>query len=99
MPFSPSSLAAALPLLAAAAPAPVQSSGPIGLVATHSTSPIHLQSVNANGQNFWIGKDTASYCPDPKNPPKICPTGKDTIISVLGDQAHPGTASLGKLPL
>lgn len=95
MHFSASFLAAALPLLAAAAPASVASSGPIGLIATHSTSPIHLSSVNAAEQNFWIGKDTSSYCP--LNPASTCPPGKDTIISVLGDQAHPGTASMCKL--
>lgn len=103
MQFSASFLAAALPLLAAAAPAPaasaapVASSGPIGLIATHSASPIHLSSVNAAGQNFYIGKDTSSYCP--LTPASSCPPGKDTVISVFGDEAHPGTASMGKLPL
>ena len=96
MQFSASFLAAALPLLAAAAPAPVASSGPIGLIATHSASPVHLQSVNAAGQNFWIGKDTSSYCP--LTPASSCPPGTDTVISVFGDVAHPGTASMGKLP-
>ncbi|MCJ1269421.1 hypothetical protein MMC22_009313 [Lobaria immixta] len=98
MQFSASFLAAALPLLAAAAPAPaassapVANSGPIGLIATHSASPIHLSSVNAAGQNFWIGKDTSSYCP--LTPASSCPPGKNTVIEVLGDQAHPGTAAM-----
>ncbi|MCJ1468044.1 hypothetical protein MMC07_006670 [Pseudocyphellaria aurata] len=92
MHFSASFLAAALPLLAAGAPASVPSSGPIGLIATHSASPIHLSSVNAAGQNFWIGKETSTYCP--LTPASSCPPGKDTIISVTGDQAHPGGASM-----
>ena len=94
MQLSTSFLAAALPLLAAAAPAPVASSGPIGLLATHSASPIHLQIVNAAGQNFWIGKDTSSYCP--LTPASSCPPGNSTIIAVFGDEAHPGTAAMGK---
>ncbi|MCJ1269128.1 hypothetical protein MMC22_009017 [Lobaria immixta] len=92
MQFSASFLAAALPLLAASAPAPAASSGPIGLIAIHSASPIHLSSVNAAGQNFYIGKDTSSYCP--LTPPLSCPPGKSTVISVFEDQAHPGTAAM-----
>lgn len=100
MQFSVSFLTVALPLLAAAAPAPaassapVASSGPIGLLATHSASPIHLSSINAAGQNFWIGKDTSSFCP--LTPASSCPPGKRTVIAVLGDEAHPGTAAMGK---
>lgn len=95
MQFSATFLAAVLPLFAAAAPAPALSSGPIALIAAHSASPIHLQLVNAAGQAFWIGKDTSSYCP--LTPSSDCPPGKDTVISVFGDAAHPGTASMGEL--
>lgn len=103
MQFSAGFLAAALPLLTAAAPAPaassapIASSGPIGLIAIHPDSPIHLSSVNAAGQNFYIGKDTSSYCP--LTPPLSCPPGKSTVISVFGDQAHPGTAAMAELSL
>ncbi|KAI7975936.1 hypothetical protein EIK77_007262 [Talaromyces pinophilus] len=39
------------------------STGPFGVLALRSGSPIHLQSVNAAGQRFWIGVPTATYCP------------------------------------
>lgn len=101
MQFSKSFILAALPFLAAAAPAPdykvsplPQSSGPVGLIATHSASPIHLQSINASGQAFWIGKETSSYCP--LTDQSLCPPGKDTSIIILGNEAHPGTASMSK---
>jgi len=35
-----------------------------GVIASHSASAIHLQSVNANGLNFWIGKETTTYQPE-----------------------------------
>ena len=99
MQFSASFLVAALPFLAAAAPAaephyknPVKPSGPVVLLSTHSASPIHLQSINASGQAFWIGKPTSSYCP--LVPASSCPPGTDTVISITGDEKHPGTASL-----
>lgn len=68
-------IAAALPALAMAAPAgncpstppPTNGtgSGPSGftLIAAHSASPVHLQSINANGGFLWIGKDTTTFCP------------------------------------
>ena len=34
-----------------------------GLIAIHSGSPIHLSSINASGNKFWIGKDTTTFCP------------------------------------
>ena len=94
MQFSATVIAAVLPLFAAAAPAPAPSSGPISLIAAHSASPIHLSPVNAAGQAFWIGKDTSSYCP--LTPSSNCPPGNETVISVFGDTAHPGTASMGE---
>lgn len=47
------------------------------IIAAHSGSPVHLQSVNANGQAFWIGKATATYCP-----PQVssCPPGDVTVL-------------------
>lgn len=64
-------LASLLPFLASAKPIiPRQTTpSPFGLVAARSTSPIHLQTVNANGQRFWIGKDAATYCPIADCPP------------------------------
>ncbi|KAL3428177.1 IgE-binding protein [Phlyctema vagabunda] len=73
-------LVSALAGLAAAAPAPAarQSSGSFSAIATRSGSPIHLSSIHANGGKFWIGKETASYCPvDPSS----CPPGQDTAFS------------------
>ncbi|KAL8811323.1 MAG: hypothetical protein Q9200_001880 [Gallowayella weberi] len=63
--------------------------GPLrfGVIAARSASPIHLQTVNASGQAFWIGKDTATYCP--LQPPSQCPPGNQTVF-----QAGGGTASL-----
>ena len=73
-------LASLLPFLTSAKPIlPVSSRqanpSPFGLVAARSTSPIHLQTVNANGQRFWIGKDTATYCPI-----SDCPPGTSTEL-------------------
>lgn len=102
MQFSTSFILAALPFLAAAAPAASEykvsplpvSSGPVGLIATHSASPIHLSSINASGQAFWIGKDTSTFCP--LTPKSSCPPGNDTRIQIFGNEANPGTASMGK---
>ena len=81
-----------LPILAAAAPASfeVRTSSPIlTLIAARSASPIHFQPFNANGRAFWLGKHTASYCPQP--PVTHCPAGTSTNL-IVGD----GAASLGK---
>ncbi|KAL8784422.1 MAG: hypothetical protein Q9195_009050 [Heterodermia aff. obscurata] len=54
------------PLVASMAILPRQPSDTIknfGLIAIHSASPIHLSSVNAAGDKFWIGKDTQTFCP------------------------------------
>ncbi|GAM39923.1 IgE-binding protein [Talaromyces pinophilus] len=52
------------------------SAGPFGVLALRSGSPIHLQSVNAAGQRFWIGVPTATYCPSEVDP---CPPGTETV--------------------
>lgn len=54
-----------------------------GLIASHSTSPIHLQTVNANGQAFWVGKDTATYCP-PNIEGINCPVGSGYTEFTIG---------------
>jgi hypothetical protein len=48
------------------------------VIAAHSGSPIHLQSLNANGLALWIGKPTASFCPKKTVGAKNCPKGKET---------------------
>lgn len=56
-----------------------------GAIAARSASPIHLQSINANGQAFWIGKPTASYCPLTNQ--TLCPPGNETVFAVGGGGA------------
>ncbi|KAL8731494.1 MAG: hypothetical protein Q9166_003340 [cf. Caloplaca sp. 2 TL-2023] len=63
------------------------------VIAARSNSPFHLQSVNANGQAFWIGKDTATYCP--LEPHLTCPPGNETVFSVGGRTASLDTAVPG----
>lgn len=50
------------------------------IIAARSASPVHLQSVVANGQGFWIGKQTATYCPPQVSP---CPPGDVTVLDYL----------------
>ena len=64
-------------------------SAPFTLIAARSGSPIHLQSINANNGNFWIGKPTLSYC-IPQVPKSDCPPGSATGLIVGND----GGASL-----
>lgn len=47
------------------------------VIAARSASPVHMQSVVANGQGFWIGKETATYCPPEVDP---CPSGDVTVL-------------------
>jgi hypothetical protein len=53
----------ALPALAAAAPVATPANSPITLMSVRSASPIQYGQINASGQGFWIGKNTATYCP------------------------------------
>ena len=53
------------------------STGPFGVLALRSGSPIHLQSVNAAGQRFWVGVPTGTYCPSEVVDP--CPPGTETV--------------------
>ncbi|KAL9007377.1 MAG: hypothetical protein Q9180_009675, partial [Flavoplaca navasiana] len=50
-----------------------------GAIAARSASPVHLQTINASGQSFWIGKETATYCP--LDPQSQCPPGNQTVFS------------------
>ncbi|KAK8153093.1 IgE-binding protein [Phyllosticta citrichinensis] len=69
--------AAVAATLLAAAPAALATSF-YGLSA-RSASPIHLSSINAAESAFWIGKDTASYCPE--EVVQDCPAGNETIFA------------------
>lgn len=55
----------------------------ITLVASHSTSPIHLQPIAATNETFYIGKNTTSSCPEKEV--VACPAGNVTSIIVDGD--------------
>ncbi|KAJ6008829.1 hypothetical protein N7522_003845 [Penicillium canescens] len=72
--------ALALPLLAAAAPAP-PANPPFTVMAARSASPIHYLQLNAAGQKFWLGGTTASYCPSQV---KDCPAGNQTVFAPGG---------------
>lgn len=64
--FTKSLLMAALASVAIAAPVAQRqdSNNNFVMIATHSgNSNVHLRSINANGQRFWLGKPSATYCP------------------------------------
>ena len=75
-----------LPVLASTNPLPLsprQSTlNPFTLIAGRSGSPIHLSSINANGESFWIGKNTTTYCPSEEV--TDCPAGLYTEL-LAGD--------------
>ncbi|KAL8959439.1 MAG: hypothetical protein Q9193_003699 [Seirophora villosa] len=56
-----------------------------GIIAARSASPVHLRPVNANGGAFWIGKETASYCP--LTDQSQCPPGNSTVLAAGGGGA------------
>lgn len=89
-------LASLLPLLASVNPLPLESRqstlDPFSLIAGRSGSPIHLSAINANGESFWIGKNTGSYCPSEEV--TDCPAGIYTEL-LAGD----GGASMVNPPL
>lgn len=62
-----------------------------GVIAARSASPIHLQPLSASGEQIWIGKKTAAYCPK-EVVGKNCPPGKETNFAG-GD----GTLGMGTL--
>ena len=62
-------------------PGPAPLYQPFFLTASHSTSPIHLQPINANNLTFWINKPTLSYCFDNLNHTLTrCPQGDFTAL-------------------
>lgn len=73
--------AALLPIVIAKAILPRQvnsTTTTIRVFATGSYSVIDFSYLNASGNNFWIGKDTASYCPLLNT--TLCPVGTDTAF-------------------
>lgn len=88
-------LTSLLSLLTSANPLPLESRqstlNPFTLIAGRSGSPIHLSAINANGESFWIGKSTASYCPT--EVVTDCPAGLYTELL-----AGEGGASMVKFP-
>jgi len=82
--FTKTFLATAVAGLAAAAPVARQTVQEFAMIATHSASAVHLQSINANGGKFWVGasKPTASFCPlDASQCPGLFPSLSPSSIS------------------
>lgn len=75
-----------LPLLVAAAPiseATQKSSPPFTVVAARCGSPIHFLQMNAANERFWLGGETASFCPSDVVPQ--CPPGNKTVLAANGN--------------
>lgn len=82
-------IAALLPFLAAAAPAPVATTSSAAPAATESTvyftglsarsaSPVHLLSITASQEKFWLNGPTTTLCPESVEP--YCPPGNTTVF-------------------
>lgn len=80
--------AAALPAPQAGTTTPLKFGG----LALRSASPIHLSPINANGLEFWIGKNTTTYCPEDSAAADACPTANSnsTIFTYLNGQGTLG---------
>jgi len=96
MQFPTTTLLALIPLLAGAAPVDTCPGGgnsgvPAAFTVTsaRSGSPIQYLPMNAADQKFWLGGQTATYCPTEINP---CPPGNVTVIAGGGslDTEVPG---------
>ena len=64
--FTKTFAVAALATIASAAPVEQRQASPaFGLISTRSGDiNVHLRTIVANGQRFWLGKETATYCPE-----------------------------------
>lgn len=62
------------------------------LTAARSASPIHYAPVTASGQQIWLNKDTASYCPDNIS---SCPAGNTTVFAGGSGQLSMGVVVPG----
>ncbi|KAL8995876.1 MAG: hypothetical protein Q9169_004484 [Polycauliona sp. 2 TL-2023] len=72
-----------------------------GAIAARSTAPFHLQTINASDHSFWIGKETAAYCPP--IPEFQCPIKPQTVFAAGGggaslDVVVPGGQSIYVAP-
>ncbi|GAB7360827.1 hypothetical protein MBLNU230_g0813t1 [Neophaeotheca triangularis] len=56
---------------------------PFGLIAARSASPIHLRPIEASGKNLYIGRQTATYCPEFVKRADGCPNKTPAEISTL----------------
>ncbi|WPH00602.1 Hypothetical protein R9X50_00343200 [Acrodontium crateriforme] len=81
--------------LAAAAGLSVANAQYFGLMAARSASPIHFQSIQANGQALWIGKPSAHYCPPEVQTQGDCPNTTDTNFSAGQGELIMGVAVPG----
>jgi hypothetical protein len=82
-------LATALACVAAAVPVTQRAeTSTFTLLSIHSGSDVQNQDINANGQRFWIGKPTSTYCPEAAG---SCPS--NTNVTALSFNAP--TAGLG----
>jgi len=85
--FSKAFVATLLAGTAAATPIAERSTGAFGLVALKTGSDLQFASIVANGGQLWIGKETASYCPESVG--AACPAGNETSFAA-GANANVG---------
>ena len=72
--YTKSLLTATLAGLAAAVPVIQRAEdSSFNIIAIHSGTNVQNQAINANGQRFWIGKPTSTYCPETIS----CPSNTD----------------------
>ncbi|KAH7081834.1 hypothetical protein BKA63DRAFT_220468 [Paraphoma chrysanthemicola] len=68
----------------APAPAPTPSPAPgpgyFGVMSARSASPVHLRPLVARGGKFYLGGETASYCPVAQVG-SACPPGNTTVLA------------------
>jgi len=77
--FTKTILASALASFAATAPLTQRAEDTsFTLLSIHSGSDVQNQAIAANGQRFWIGKETSTYCPVGSS----CPANTDVTALV-----------------
>ncbi|KAH3014434.1 hypothetical protein KXW60_008300 [Aspergillus fumigatus] len=60
--------------------APASDNGPFQVMALRSASPIHFLGMTASRNSFWLGGETATYCPDVVKQQGACPEGTQTVL-------------------
>ena len=78
----PSESISDLPASASSSVAPIPT--PFTVIAARSGSPIHLQEIQASGEQFWIGQGPSTFCPVPPVPADQCPAGTSTVFIANG---------------